>query len=558
MLITAGSGVGIAFANGGEHSGSQVASLTVIAVLSVVIAVLVYRGRRSATLAAQAGAEQQERLAAVVDGTGVGLWESYPALGHLYVSDRWAQMFGLARDANAPMSLDEWRRLVHPDDWVAVQRAITECQQEHDHVFQLDFRVRHAEGRWVWMVSRGKVTDWAPDGSPLRIVGTQSDITARKMAEFALEESESKFRSLFERSPVGIALTDYKSRRFLQVNDAFLEPSGYSREEILELKYDVVAMRSDGGPLNQATGQRERLFRRKDGKLYPVLISGIRMTDSNGREVVWSVVQDISHRKAVERELAAAARRDRLTGLANRTLFLERLQEAVQRVRDGDQHMFAVLFLDFDRFKVINDAMGHQAGDELLVQIAGRLRKSLRSSDVTANAEMRNQIARFGGDEFLVLINDIENRQDAANIADRVLMALAHPYEIQGREVHSTASIGIVTSDHCLEGAETIIRNADVAMYEAKRAGRACSVFFNDTMHTRLSRKLMIETSLRKALGTAQLSLVYQPIVELDTGRRNSVEALIRWNHPTLGPISPASSCPWPRNQASSPRWASG
>jgi diguanylate cyclase (GGDEF)-like protein/PAS domain S-box-containing protein len=394
------------------------------------------------------------------------------------------------------------------------------------------------------VVSRGTVTDRAADGSPLRVVGTQSDITARKMAEFALEESEGKFRSLFERSPVGIALTDYRTRRFLQVNDAFLEPSGYSREEILAATYDAVAVRNDGGPLNQATGQRERLFRRKDGKFYPVLISGIRMTDASGRDVVWSVVQDISHRKAVERELAAAARRDRLTGLANRTQFLERLQEAVLRVRDGSQPMFAVLFLDFDRFKVVNDAMGHQAGDELLVQIADRLRKALRSSDVKGGPDAHNQIARFGGDEFLVLINDIEKQEDAGRIADRVLQALAHPYSIQGREVHSTASIGIVTSDHCLEGAETIIRNADVAMYEAKRAGRACSVFFNDTMHTRLSRKLLIETSLRKALGTSQLSLVYQPIVELDTGKRSSVEALIRWNHPSLGQVSPAEFVP--------------
>ncbi len=357
-----------------------------------------------------------------------------------------------------------------------------------------------------------------------------------------MEENERKFRSLFERSPVGIALTDYRSRRFLQVNDAFVEPSGYTREEILQLTYDVLALRNDGGPLNQATGHRERLFRRKDGKHYPVLISGTRMTDSSGREVVWSVVQDISYRKAVERELAAAARRDRLTGLANRTQFLERLQEAVQRVRDGEQQMFAVLFLDFDRFKVVNDAMGHQAGDELLVQIADRLRKALRSGDV--QGKTRNQIARFGGDEFLVLINDIEKSADAARIADRVLMALSHAYVIQGREVHSTASIGIVTSDRCLEGAETIIRNADVAMYEAKRAGRACSVFFNDAMHTRLSRKLMIETCLRKSLGTEQLSLVYQPIVNLDSGRRDSVEALLRWNHPDLGQVSPSEFVP--------------
>ena len=371
VFITAAAGVGIAITRGGhEYTAGEIASLCVIAAMAVAIALLVYRGRRNAFRAAQTSAEQQERLTTVVEGTGVGLWESYPASGILYVSDPWAEMIGLVRNSREPMPVEEWRNLVHPDDRPLVYKAITESPRGQSHVFQLDFRLRHVRGHWVWVVSRGTITDWAPDGSPRRIVGTQSDITKRKLAEFSLEENERKFRSLFERSPVGIALTDYKSRRFLQVNDAFVEPSGYTREEILELTYDVLAMRSDGGPLNQATGQRERLFRRKDGKHYPVLISGTRMTDSTGREVVWSVVQDISYRKAVERELAAAARRDKLTGLANRTQFLERLQEAVQRVRLGEQAMFAVLFLDFDRFKVVNDAMGHQAGDELLVLIA--------------------------------------------------------------------------------------------------------------------------------------------------------------------------------------------
>jgi diguanylate cyclase (GGDEF)-like protein/PAS domain S-box-containing protein len=545
VFTTSGSGVGLAFARGGTDAGVlELASFGVISLFAVLISVLVYRGRCHTNEAAREVSAQQERLTAVVEGTGVGLWESHLGQGVIFVSDRWAQMFGLVRDAKEPMTARQWRCMVHPEDLPQVDKVIDDCVRRKDYVFTLDFRVRHAKGNWVWVVSRGTVTDRAADGTPLRVVGTQSDITARKLAEFALEESEGKFRTLFERSPVGIALTDYKTRRFLQVNDAFLEPGGYSRDEILAATYDSVAVRNDGVRMNQAIGQRERLFRRKDGKLYPVLISGIRMTDSAGRDVVWSVVQDISHRKAVEQELAAAARCDRLTGLANRTQFLERLQDAVLRVREGRQQMFAVLFLDFDRFKVVNDAMGHQAGDELLVQIADRLRKSLRSADAMGGPDSHNQIARFGGDEFLVLINDILKPEDAGRIADRVQLALSHPYGIQGREVHSTASIGIVTSDHCLEDAETIIRNADVAMYEAKRAGRACSVFFNDAMHTRLSRKLLIENNLRKALGTSQLSLVYQSIVELDTGKRSSVEALIRWHHPTLGQVSPGEFVP--------------
>ncbi len=251
---------------------------------------------------------------------------------------------------------------------------------------------------------------------------------------------------------------------------------------------------------------------------------------------------DITSRKSMERELADALYRDRLTGLANRTLFMERLRETIERVRSGQQKMFAVLFLDFDRFKVVNDAMGHQAGDELLVHMAGRLRKALRQSGTQRGAA--NQVARFGGDEFLMLLNDIDSAEGAMHAAERLLRELSRPWSIQGRQVSTPASIGIVSSGQGAEDAETVVRNADLAMYEAKRAGRARAVQFNDVMHTRLARNLMIESSLGQALGTDQLSLVYQPIVDLNTGKRSSVEALVRWNHPALGPISPSEFVP--------------
>jgi diguanylate cyclase (GGDEF)-like protein/PAS domain S-box-containing protein len=543
VLLCAGGMVALLLADAsGRLQLSEIGVVVAIAALALLAALSWYRSRMVAHQAAHALAKHQELLTAVVEGTGVGYWESLVGLDAIFVSDSWAQMLGIERDHNIPMSVAEWRKLVHPDDAAKVQQVIAACFQNRDYVYQIDFRLRHAEGHWIWVLSRGTVIERNADGQAIRVVGTQLDITARKLAESALTGSELKFRSLFERSPVGITLTDFRTRRFLQVNDAFLEPGGFSREEVLRMSFDQLAADSDGGPLNQATGQRERELKRKDGSRYPVIVSGIRMTDVGGREVVWSVVQDISHRKAVERELADAARLDRLTGLANRLAFMERLKVSISRVRSGQQKMFAVLFLDFDRFKVVNDAMGHQAGDELLVHMADRLRRTLRNADTSPRST--NEIARFGGDEFLLLLNDVERSDDAARIAGRLLVALSEPYKIHGRDVHTTASIGIVSSEHCLEEAETIVRNADLAMYEAKRAGRACSVFFNDAMHTRLARNLTIETSLREALGTSQLSLVYQPIVELDTGRRSSVEALIRWTHPTLGPISPGEFVP--------------
>jgi diguanylate cyclase (GGDEF)-like protein len=256
------------------------------------------------------------------------------------------------------------------------------------------------------------------------------------------------------------------------------------------------------------------------------------------------VTFDITKRKVLESQLVDAAQRDNLTGLANRAVFMERLANAVVRVRDGEQPLFAVLFLDVDRFKLVNDTLGHRAGDELLRQIARRLQRELRASDATACNDTGNVVSRFGGDEFLLLINDLQAARDAIRIAERLLNALAPAYVILGSEVHSSASIGIVTSHQGETSAEEVVRNADVAMYEAKHAGRACSVVFNEAMHEQLTRHVMIETSLRRAIGTAELYLVYQPIVELSTGQMVSAEALVRWNHPALGTITPAEFIP--------------
>ena len=379
--------------------------------------------------------------------------------------------------------------------------------------------------------------------------------SARRLSreQARLRESESSFRSLFELSPVGIALNDLETGRFLQANDALLQSSGLSREELLGKTYwdmtpsgydDAERVQLESMAQTNRYGPYEKEYIRKDGSCYPVLLSGIALTDAHGREVIWSIVQDISQRKAFEQELADAARRDKLTGLANRTQFMERLTHQVTRARDGAHGIFAVLFLDFDHFKMVNDTLGHDAGDELLRQIAVRLRSTLRGGEDPASEARGTLVARFGGDEFLILLADLRAGADAERIAERLLNALAPAYSIMGREVHSSASIGIVTSEQPIDSADAIVRNADVAMYEAKRAGRACTVVFNEAMHVRLTRHMTIESGLRKALGTDQLSMVYQPIVELETGRVTSVEALLRWRHPLLGQVTPTEFIP--------------
>jgi diguanylate cyclase (GGDEF)-like protein/PAS domain S-box-containing protein len=505
----------------------------------------------AAKLAADVLAVERQRLKAVIEGTNVGTWEWDIKRGVTTISDGLAGMLGYGHEQLSTLTDDQWQAHIHPEDLPATEQAMAVCLATPEMVFVHEFRMRHREEHWVWILARGKVMDRDIENQPLRMAGIHVDVSARKLAELTLLESENKFRSLFELSPVGIALNDLHSGQFLQVNEALVGPTGYTREELLQMSYwDITPASFTAQETTQIAslaqsnqyGPYEKEYQRKDGSTYPVLVSGIRLRDASGRPVVWSIVQDISHRKAMESELAAAAWQDKLTGLANRALFMDRLQKSVDRVRHGRQSLFAVLFLDFDRFKLINDTLGHDAGDELLRQIAMRLQGALRAADNSTDES--NLVGRFGGDEFLVLINDLKCTADASRIADRLLAALAPVYSIFGVEVHSTASLGIVTSEQGQASAEEVVRNADVAMYEAKRSGRACSVVFNEAMRTRLTRHVAIETNLRRAIGTPEISLVYQPIVDLKSGRMVSAEALCRWTHPMLGPITPSEFIP--------------
>ncbi len=493
-------------------------------------------------------ANERFELAAVA--AGIGVWEWNLVDDTLHWDDEMFRLYGRVRSEGLT-PYEMWRASVHPDDRMQVEQAFSRALSRTT-VFRAQYRIVLPDRDVRHMKIAARVLHDA-GGRPLRMVGVNFDVTELKLAELALTESEAKYRSLFELAPVGIALNDLQSGRFLHLNEAMAAPTGYSRAELLRLTYwDITSDRFANDEKRQLEtlaqtnryGPYEKEYVRKDGSSYPVMLSGIKVADEAGRPMIWSIVQDISARKAMELQLTDAARRDKLTGLANRALFMERLERAIARVRDGTQSFYAVLFLDFDRFKLVNDTLGHEAGDNLLRQIAERLAGSLRASDALTGEECGNIVSRFGGDEFLVLLNDLGAPAEATRIAERLLNALSSAYDIQGREVHSSASIGIVTSEHCSTSAEDVIRDADLAMYEAKRAGRACSVVFHEGMQARLTRHVAIETSLRRAIGSNELYLVYQPIVELSTGRIVSAEALLRWQHPVLGTVAPAEFIP--------------
>jgi len=252
-------------------------------------------------------------------------------------------------------------------------------------------------------------------------------------------------------------------------------------------------------------------------------------------EPMQAITQHVARLKQVEDELTRAARLDKLTGLPNRGLFLDRLQHAITRVHRAPDHTYAVMFLDFDRFKIINDSLGHSVGDALLVGIAQRLRDNVRAVDSVCAHTQGHTHARLGGDEFVVLLDDIQTPAEAAAVAERLLEALARPYTLGKHEVYSTASIGIVIGDLSYERAEDVIRDADTAMYESKRLGRCRYTVFDASMRERVQRRQRLESELRRAIGTPQLSLTYQPVVSVSSGEFVAVEALMRWRHPADG-----------------------
>ncbi|MCA1556589.1 MAG: EAL domain-containing protein, partial [Acidobacteria bacterium] len=246
-------------------------------------------------------------------------------------------------------------------------------------------------------------------------------------------------------------------------------------------------------------------------------------------------IQDITDRKRAEEQLQHEAMHDVLTGLPNRAMFTDHLDLAIARARRNDERKFAVLYVDLDRFKIINDSLGHAVGDELLKEIAVRLWKCVRAGDT---------VARFGGDEFVILLEDIYAESEAVEVAERIKGELAAPFMLNGRDVFTTVSIGVASSWTSYHQSEGLIRDADAAMYRAKSLGKNRHEIYDSAMHAQVNDLLQMETALRLALERNELAVFYQSIVDLETFKVSGFEALVRWRHPEKGLISPAKFIP--------------
>ena len=361
---------------------------------------------------------------------------------------------------------------------------------------------------------------------------------AKRHAEL-LEASEERFRSAFDYASIGMALVSEEGR-WLQVNRALCQLLGFSEGELLTTDIQGLMHPEDLGDLlmHQArvmTGkisrfETEKRYVHKRGHEVSTLssVSTVRDPETKLLRLIFQI-QDITDRKRAESQLVHEAFHDALTGLPNRSLFADHLELAIARsARQKD--IFAVLFLDLDRFKVVNDSLGHLVGDQLLIAMARRAEKCLRPGDT---------IARLGGDEFTILLEGLKSQNEAIQIAERIQSELTLPFEVQGHKVFTSASIGIAPSAIGYCRPADVLRDADTAMYSAKARGGCCYDVFDKTMHARAVEMLEMQNDLRQAIARDEFVLFYQPIVSLDTFHVQGFEALVRWNHPRHGLISP-------------------
>jgi diguanylate cyclase (GGDEF)-like protein/PAS domain S-box-containing protein len=454
-----------------------------------------------------------------------------------FLSSAAATLFGLRHDNLCATGIDLVSRHMLPGDYEAAIGSIAALAKANPGQrvpCSVEYRLRSVDGQ-VRHYHDSMTIEVAADGTPLAVAGVAVDVSQRAATELALKEAEGKFRGTIEAAQVGIFVL--QNATFSYANQFLLSAFGYASEDLLgklgpvdlvvpeqrEMLIDQVKRRAAGEP-----GKAYEINAlRKDGTTFPARVLGTPTT-INGLPASVGTLVDISEQKAAENKIRELAEFDPLTGLPNRRLLHDRFAQMVA-VAEREQSDLALIFLDLDHFKRINDSLGHSVGDDLLCAVAERLASVIRKIDT---------LARLGGDEFIFALPGIQ-AATAAEVARRLLEVCASPFSVAGHDLTISPSLGISLYPRDGKDLEALLCNADTAMYKAKELGRNNFQFYASEMNVATLEHLLMESSLRRAMNSGEFVLHYQPLICLRTGQITGVEALIRWQHPDLGLIMP-------------------
>lgn len=490
--------------------------------------------RRTAELeqASAALKSSEAQLTLAMDASQLGLWDwnlETDELAHSHLEE----IFGLPPRSVTSMRAHLTPR-VHPDDAALVRDTLISHMKQMTASYRIEYRVRHADGRWIWVEDSGRAVERDADGRVLRMIGTRRDISTRKMQD----EQAQLAATVFEATAEGIFILD-PELRILTVNNAFSAITGFAPEDVVGRPIADMNMATKNQLSYQALRdilqsndrwEGERISQRRSGELYPQWLQLTVVRTANGGITHFvGFFADLSVRRQTEEQLQYLTSHDSLTELANRSMFTQRLQESTARARQQGQKL-ALMHVDLDRFKHINDTLGHSVADELLRQVALRLREVTPDTDT---------LARLSADEFVIIVEHDTSHERLEHRAGLILDFLRLPLAIGEHELVVTASIGISQFPQSARDSLMLITQANQAMQHAKHLGGNSLQFFTEHLSGYSLERLQLENQLRKALDEDQLIVHYQPKLHLATDRINGAEALVRWEHPEQGLLMP-------------------